>query len=221
MTDFSNLIANAVAAKLTPDFIEKEVGARVDKLLIESIDSALRSYSDTGKQIKVAIENALRVDNLDLPAYGHVVAQILKSQIEAKVSDLVSGQLAADMDELLSLAPKEVKLSEIAAAMLEENDTEWGECITVIVETGNYGGAWVYLDEREARDDSEKYKCPHRFGVSEDGSIYGAAIDNSDLKSTSRIGRTYGITQLLRAYVACGTKIILDEEYVMRGKGDY
>lgn len=221
MTDFSNLISNAVAAKMTPDFIEKEVNTRVEKLIIESIDSALRGYSKTGKQIEEAVENALRVDRLDLPAYGHVVSQILKVQIEAKVSELVSGQLAKDMDELLSLAPKEVKLSEIAKQMLERSSEEWGECITVIVETTEFGSTWVYLDEDEVIDERNKYQCKHHFGVGKDGHIYGATVDGRAQQDTKNIGRSYGIGQMLRAYVACGTKIILDEEFVERGKGDY
>lgn len=222
MADFTNLISDAVAAKMTPDFIEKEVNTRVEKLIIESIDQALRSYSKTGKQIQEAVENALRVDGLDLPAYGHVVSQILKAQIEEKVSELVSGQLAKDMDELLSLAPKEVKLSEIAKQMLDDHsDDEYGDLITVIVVYGSRGYSHVYLDEQNVYEERDKYRCRFRLGVDSEGKIYSATLDGSDLESGQRIGRLYGIGQMIRAYVACGTKIILDEEYVVRGKGDY
>lgn len=222
MTDFTSLIADAVAAKMTPEFIEKEVGARVDKLLVESVDSALRSYSDTGKQIREAVENALRVEGLDLPTYGQVVAQMLKVQIEDRVSALVSGQLAKDMDELLSLAPREVKLSEIAKQMLDEHaDDEWGDLITVIVEDDTHGYSRVYLDERGVYEERDKYKCRYRLGVDGKGKIYSASIDDRDLKSSQHIGRSYGVGQMIRAYVACGTTIILDVDSVATGKADY
>lgn len=122
MTELTNLISSAVAAKMTPDFIEKEVNSRVDKLIVESVDRALRGYSDTAKLIEKAVQDALRVDHLDLPSYGAIVTQMLKTQIEARVAPLIAGRLAADMDELLGLAPKEVKLSEIADQMREQHE---------------------------------------------------------------------------------------------------
>ncbi|MBN8845961.1 MAG: hypothetical protein J0H88_22205 [Sphingomonadales bacterium] len=96
MTALSNLISAAVAARMTPEFIEKEVDARVDKLIVESVDRALRSYSDTGKLIEKAVEDALRVNSIDLPAYGEIVAAMLKAQIERRVAPLVAERLAAD-----------------------------------------------------------------------------------------------------------------------------
>lgn len=224
MADIPNLgdaISRAVAAKLDSSFIEKEVDTRIAKLVAEAVDNALRSWSDTGKLISKAVEEALKVDRIDLPAYGATVAAILKAQIEAKVADLVSGQLQRDMDELLGLAPAEVKLSDIAKEMLAENNGEWGELITVIVGPTEYGSTWVYLDEAEVHDERKKHECRHRLGVSADGKIFAATIAGHDTKKATRIGRAYGFEQKLRAYVACGTKLILDEDFVVRGKGDY
>lgn len=223
MTDqnLGDLISASVAKNLDAAFVEKEVEARINKLIVEAVDNALRSWSDTGKLIHKAVEEALRVDRLDLPSYGSTVAVILKEQIEAKVADLVAGQLSKDMSELLSLAPAEVKLSAIADALLEENEGEYGELISVIVETSGYGTSWVYLDGGEVYTERDKYKCEHRLGVDKDGKIFSATIGGKDVKTSKHIGRSYGIEQKLRAYVACGTKLILDEDFVSRGKGDY
>lgn len=218
MTDLTNLISNAVAAKLTPDFIENEINTRVEKLIVESINSALRSYSETGKLIEKAVSDALRVDSIDLPAYGETVCKILKAQIEARVSDLVSGQLAKDMDELLNLAPKEVKLSEIAEWMLEYNRERGEGGITVIVERDDYGYSTIYLDERRLEKPQRKYDCRDcRYSLSVDkyGKIYTAKIDKKDVRDVERIGRSYGIAQKISAYVACGTKMIIDEDDVV------
>jgi len=221
---FTGLIANAVAAKMTPEFVEKEVNTRVEKLVIETIDRALRTYSDVGKMIEAAVQDALKVDRIDLPSYGHVVTQMLKAQIEARVSEVVAGRLAQDMDELLSLAPKEVKLSKIAEYMLETHDSDaWGEIITVIVEHNDHGSTWVYLDEDNVYAERDKYRCKHRLLIREDGTLAGAYVGDNTItpESKSYIGRVYGVEQRLRAYVACGTKIELDEDNVSRGKGDY
>ncbi|QSR18453.1 hypothetical protein [Novosphingobium sp. KA1] len=217
----TNLISAAVTAKMTPDFIEKEVNSRVEKLIVESVDRALRSYSDTGKLIEKAVEDALRVDHLDLPSYGAIVTQMLKTQIEARVATLVAGRLAADMDELLGLAPKEVKLSEIADLMREHHEGEgYGPVITVIVEHNEYGSAWLYLDEEAHHERRDKYKCKHSILVGRDGVISSARTADRDV-SKGWIGRAHGLEQKLRAYVACGTKIILDEDDVVTSVGDY
>ena len=217
-----DLISAVVAERLTPDFVEKEVVARVDKLIAASVEQAFRSYSDTGKLIEKAVTDALRVDRLDLPSYGSVVAGILKAQIEARVSGLVAGQLAADMEELLSLAPKEVKLSDIAADMLKLHTEDYGPVITVEVERTEYGSAWVYLDEerhlkgREARREAE---C--QLLVGKDGNISSASFRGRDINDNKHIGRPYGLAQKIRAFVACGTTITLDEDCVVTSVGDY
>lgn len=216
-------ISRAVAAKLDAEFIEKEVETRVGRLVVEAVDRALRSYSDTGRMIEEKVEEALRVNDLDLPSYGAVVAQMLKTQIEAKVSEVVAGKLSQDMDELLKLAPKEIRLSEIAAEMLKghRDDGAWGELITVIVEHSDHIGAWVYLDEEEVLKESDKHRCRYRLGIDPAGKIFSASIWGLEMKERNYIGRSYGFEQKLRSYVACGTKIILDEEFVETGIGDY
>lgn len=220
--ELSSMISAAVAERMTPEFIEKEVISRVDKLISESVDRALRTYSDTGKLIEQAVSDALKVDRLDLPSYGATVAAILKTQIEAKVAPLVAGRLAADMDELLNLAPKEVKLSAIADEMRQEHEGDaYGPVITVIVEHTNYDSAWLYLDDENVYEARDKYKCTHRLLISKDGTVSSATIDDRDIKSTQHIGPSFGLGQKIRSWVACGTRIILDEDAVVTSVGDY
>lgn len=217
-------ISAAVAAMLTPEHIEKEVQTRVAKLVTEGVDRALRSYSDTGKLIEKAVEDALRVNSLDLPSYGSTVAQILKRQIEANVSELVAGRLSQDMEELLTLAPKEIKLSQIAKEMLEkhESDGAYGEVITVIVDEGSYGSTWIYLDEDAHYDERGKYQADIGILVRhETGQIAAANFNGRDIKNQRRVGRGYGIEQKIRSMYACGTKIIIDETEVVTSVGDY
>jgi hypothetical protein len=221
--DLSNLISDAVAAKMTPEFIEKEVATRVDKLIVESVDRALRSYSDTGKLIEKAVENALRVDQIDLPSYGSTVLKILKAQIEAVVAPLVAGKLAEDMEELLSLAPKEVKLSAIADEMRKEHEggDSYGDVITVEVKHNEYGSTWVYLDEETHHERRAEVEASHRLLIGKDGVISGGWLDKRPMKDVSHVGRSYGLSQRIRAYVACGTRIIIDEDAVCISVGDY
>jgi hypothetical protein len=220
--NLTDLISRAVTARMTPEFIEKEVTSRVDKLIAEAVNTALRSYSDTGKLIEAAIAEALKVDRLDLPSYGHVVTGILKAQIEATVAPLVAGRLSADMEELLSLAPKEVKLSSIAEDMLKKHEGEaYGPVITVIVERTDSGSAWVYLDEDVVHNDRAKSCAAIRLLVTKEGTVASATINGRNTKKIDHIGRAYGLEQKVRAWVACGTVITLDEDNVVTSVGDY
>ncbi len=215
-------ISRAVAAQLDAAFVEKEVETRVGKLVVEAVDHALRRYSDTGKLITDAVEASLRVDRLDLPSYGDTVAAILKVQIESRVSELVAGRLAADMAELLSLAPKEIKLSQIAAEMLKEHSDGYGEVITVIVEVSEYGSTWIYLDEQTHHEGVRASReCRHQLLLSKDGTISSATIDRRNTKDVQHIGRSFGLGQRIRAFIACGTRIIVDEGDVVTSVGDY
>ena len=222
--NLASLVAKTVAEKLTAEAITEAVEARVSKLVEGAVESALGRYGEIGKLIEAKVSDALRVDRLDLPAYGDTVATILRKQIDARVSDLIAGQLSKDMDALLSLAPKEVKLSEIAQEMLDDHSSEYGEnLITVIVHEPDWSttSKWVYLDPREHYTERDKHRCAFSFAVNEDGSIFGASLEGKEVKPGSHIGRSYGFAQKLRAYVACGTRIILDEDEVSTGKGDY
>jgi hypothetical protein len=220
--NLSDLINRAVLARMTPDFIEKAVDVRVGKLVDEAVADALRSYSDTGKLITEAVKGALKVERLDLPSYGHVVTAMLREQIEATVAPIVAGQLAADMAELLKLAPKEIKLSEIAEKMLQHHEGgEWGKKITVIVEESHYGSTWLYLDEHVHLERSAKGNAEVRILLGKDGQISSASLSGRDLKSGSVIGANYGLQQMVRAWHACGTVIILDEDAVVTSIGDW
>lgn len=218
------LISAAVAARVTPEYVEQQVTARVDKLIDEAVNDALRSYSDNGKLIRDTVAAALKIESLDLPSYGHVVTSILKSQIEHICADLIAGRLKEDMAELLKLAPKSIKLSEIADAMRERHEGEaYGEVITVIVERNEYRSTWVYLDEDRVIADRDKWQAAVRLLIREDGTIASATLKGSDLqsKNVEQIGRAYGLEQRIRAFVACDTKIELDEDFVQTSVGDY
>lgn len=222
MTDTIDLINKAVAEVMTPQFVKEKVATRVEKLVTEAVDDALRSYSDIGKQIKEAVSASLKVNELNLPSYGCLVTGMIEEQVKNHAGALINARLAEDVRELLNIAPAEIKLSEIAKGMIEGRHEEgYGEVITVIIGDNSYGATWLYLDEEEHRPERDKHSCPHRILLSADGTIFCATIDNIDLKTTQRIGKARGLGDKIRAYYAAGTKIILDEDNVVTSVGDY
>lgn len=223
MTDTIDLINKAVAETMTPEFVKKQVATRVEKLVTEAIDDALRSYSDIGKQIKEAVHASLKVNDLNLPSYGLLVTGMIEKQVQDHAGALIDARLAEDIRELLNIAPTEIKLSQIAKEMIESQHGSdgYGEVITVIVEHNDYGSTWLYLDDEEHHSDRDKYKCRYSLLLNKDGTISSARIDKRDLKDTQHIGRGRGLADRIRAYYAASTKIILDEDNVVTSVGDY
>lgn len=222
MSDTTDLINKAVAEVMTPDFVKNQVATRVQKLVVEAVDDALRSYSGIGKQIKEAVKASLEVNDLNLPSYGLLVTGMIEKQVKDHAGALIDARLAEDIRELLNIAPAEIKLSEIAKGMIEgRHDDGYGEVITVIVERNDYGTAWLYLDEEQHHTSRDKYQCQHSLLLNQDGTISSARIDKRDLKDTQNIGRCYGLADRIRAYYAAGTKIVLDDDAVVTSVGDY
>lgn len=221
--ELTSIISAAVAAKLTPEFIDKEVNSRVEKLVIECIDRALRIYGEAGKAIEKAVEDALRVDRIDLPSYGATVSKMVTAAIEHRTAEVIQGRLKQDVEDLLKLAPKTVKISELAEALLEphKSDGAYGEVTTFIIEESEYSHRWLYLDDENVYAERDKFRCKYRLMVSEDGKIASAYIGDRAAKAEHWIGRSYGFEQRLRAYVACGTVVEFDTEYPCTSVGDY
>lgn len=238
-----SLVRDAVLKTVTPEYINDKVQEHVDKLVEDGLREALSSYSPMGKSIKDAIGEALQVgDRLNIPSYGHVVGQMLERQLQARVSDVVAGKLAADMEKLLKLAPKRVKLSDLVAELLEGDDG-LGE-VHCEVEWGEWSSAYLVISKEKPTRHSDADirvlitlpKKHHEYESSEvpEGPICSGHVNGSDLqkdvrfgygadhpRSRTRFGQWFGFEQKFLAMYACGTVIELDEDCVVTSRYDY
>lgn len=220
-----DIISSAVAATLTPEFVEKQVTNRVEKLITDIIDSSMRQYGDFGKQIEAAVKSALEIRELKLPSYGALVTAVLEREVKAHAGALIDARLTEDMRELLSIAPAEIKLSKIAEDMLEaltgDDGDRWGKVITVIVSDTEYSSRWIYLDDKEHHPERDKYKCKYRLLLNKAGAISCAYLEDKKLDDIHAIGRAWGLGDKIRAWYAAGTVIVLDEDAVVTSSGDF
>lgn len=218
MTDLNTLVIEAVAATVTPELIRDKVQKHVDDIIKDALKESLSSYSETGKMIKAAIGKALRVQDIDLPDYGFMVTQMVGALVKEHAAELIQGTLATDMAELLSIAPKTIKLSQIAKDMMDEIDDD-SSGITVHLESPGSSSAssrWLSLDPTP---DKNPHSCDVRLLVGNDGVILAGWLgEKKDLKTTKSFGNFYGLEQKIRAYYACGTVIEFDEGYVITEK---
>lgn len=217
MTDskFADLISNAVAERMQPEFVEKAIVERVDKLIDSAINDAFRSYSDTAKLIETAVQDSLKINRLEIHSFGEVVSKVLERQIHDICSETLAGKLSGRMTELLNMAPKKIKLSKIVEDMIEHGYNEdYGEVVTCIVEHDTPRDDWatVYLDENP---NTEKDRCDVNMRIYK-GEIHSAVLgwQNRHLKDLRFVGKDYGIESVIQMYFAAGTIIELDDDEV-------
>lgn len=203
------------------DHVEKKIGAAVSS----AVDGAFRSYGDVGKQIEKAVTNSLAIgDRLDVPAYGNMVMAVLRAKMDEVLGELVNERLAKEMSEILSLAPKEVKLSEVVKAMVAaiELSERYGTSVTCLVEESEsvQGYFNIYLDPEDGKD-KRRYECAVQLGVDRDGRIYSLSIDRKDAKTTVVMGAYDAFKKMVFAAYCSGSKFIVDEDFVSTNIGDF
>lgn len=200
--------------------VEKQIGGVIQR----SVEGAFRSFGHVGQQIEKAVTNALQIgDTLDIPGYGNMVMAVLRAKMDEVLSPLVNERLAAEMTEILKLAPKEIRLSELVEKMIEECDRQdrRGSSVTCIVdESGSSltpGYRWIYLDQERQKS---KHSCEAQIGVDPGGKIYHLVIDRKDAKTTVVLGAYEEWKRQLFAAYCCGSTLIVDEDAVDTGIGD-
>ena len=208
----NQLVIDAVAVTVTPEMIQEKVQKHVDDIVKDALREALSVYGETGKQIKVAITKALQIHDLDLPEYGLMVSQMVQASVAQYTNQLVAEKLAEDMRDMLSLAPKTIKLSEIVASMFEDNE-ELQEVFCELKEASYGESRWLHLSpERLSSRDSGRADI--RVLIDKNGKVAAGWLGEKDLKTTKSFGNFYGLEQKFRVYYACGTVIELDEDNV-------
>lgn len=224
-TDFQSAVIAEIERQAKADNIQKLIAQKVEAVMTESIASAFRSYGNVGKQIETAVQESLQInDRLDLPRYGVMVMAVLRQKLDERCSALIADRLDAEMNEILSIAPKELKFSALVEAVVKHASDDmaqrYGTTITCIVEQNERYSDWteVWLDDGE---DVAKRDCEIRFTVSKDGTLLSCSLDHKDPKKTVRMGGMWGYQKMLFGAYCCGSKIVMDTLDPSIGIGDY
>lgn len=216
-----------IVAEVHKQTSEPAIQALVEKKIAETVADAVKrsmeSYGDVGKQIHKVVSTALDIgDRLDVPSYGNMVMAVLRKQMDEVLQPLVTEKLAKEMNDILGLAPKELKLTDVVKAMMSEIEVSdrYGTYATCLVEESeNVSG---YL--RIAIDPEEKkrqYECALQLGVTTTGEIYSLSIDKKDAKTTVRMGYLPTYQKMVFAAYCCGSKFIVDNPEPDTGVGDF
>lgn len=225
-TNLADFITAEVHRQASGDAIRKLVETGIEKLIADTVRSAF-SFGDLRKQLADAVNDSLRIDGpLGLPGYGTMVMAMLRQSMDAIVSDIVKDRLEVEAREILKLAPKEVKLSEIIEVMKNEEDESerFGTWATCIVEESDAvpGYLHIYLDpldvesRRRGHIGYQAYNAPGKnlaavkVSVDPDGKIYALTVDAKDAKTTISMGVLEPWKRTLFALYAAGGKLDVD-----------
>lgn len=220
-TSLSDFIVAEVHRRTSEEALRDKIGVNLNKLIEEAVRAAF-SWGDLNKQITKAVEHALAIEGrLDLPSFGNTVMALLRQKLDETVNQHIAARLDAEMTEILSLAPKEVKLSEVVKQMIADLDPDdrYGTDVTCIVEesTAVAGYFNVYLDEEDGK---AKYSCDTRLQIDSEGRIFNLVMDQKDAKTTLRMG-AYGWKKPIFTAYCCGSKFIVDDQHVSTNIGDF
>jgi hypothetical protein len=232
--NLADFIAAEVARQSSEPAIRALVEQKIGQCIASAVDSSMRCFGHVGKQIEAAVAKALELSEpLDVPAYGTMVMAVLRQQMDQILTPLVNERLAAEMAEILSTAPAEVKLSAIIEAMKADEDMHdrFATHATLVIEESDNvpGYKTVFLDPEEdqkaysSRAKRSKYDVALRFSVTSEGKIYSLFVDQKDAKTTIVMGRLPTYQRMVFAAYACGGKVIIDgdEGDFDTGYGDF
>ncbi|WP_296100271.1 hypothetical protein [uncultured Agrobacterium sp.] len=212
-----------VAAKTSEDHIRQLIDKKLDEVIQGAVDDEFRYGGNLKKQITEAVSGALQVGGrLDIPAYGVMVMALLRDRLEANVSELLNKKLAADMDELLKISPKELKFSQVVESVIEDakESKSWGS-VSIIVEGSEYidGAYHVGLDHDSGI--KKRYECDTQFYVDPDGKISSLTVNRRDVTKVVGVAPYRSYQKMIFSAYACGSKLIMDDLDPSLEYGDY
>ncbi|WP_366655302.1 hypothetical protein [Fodinicurvata sp. EGI_FJ10296] len=217
----ANIVIDEVQRQTTDDAVRGIVAKNVEALIKQTVESALRSYGDIGKQIQKQVGAALEVGDLTIPSYSHMVSAVVQAKVEEHMDATINERLKIELDEILGIGAGEVKLSEIVQEMvtrLEGESDRFGSYVTCDVGETEYGSRWVRLDEGE---DVKRHSCEVRALVRDDGKIGALFLDGVDMEKSARLGSWKDHHRTLFALYCRGGKLIVDEDSVVTAIGDF
>ncbi|MBB2698915.1 UNVERIFIED_ORG: hypothetical protein GGI66_003592 [Rhizobium esperanzae] len=219
----ADFVVAEVHRQTSQDSIRAMVDKKIASVISDTVDSAFR-FGEIRKQIETAIKEALHLrEPLDVPAYGTMVMALLRQKLDEHLGQLVNEKLAAEMEDILSIAPKELKLTEVLEALFNDVDEHdrYGSHITCVIEDSSSrltsGYYWISIDPEERQD---KYSCELRFGVTPTGEIFSLSINKKDASKTIVMGGMDKYQKMIFSAYCCGTKFIIDDFDPSTGIGD-
>lgn len=209
---FDNIVASGA--------IEAAIQEQIGKAVTGAIKDQISGYnSDFSKKINERVKALIDVnlDEIDLPSYRQLIADIIKKRVGAVMTTEFTEKLDKDIGELLQPAPAEITLENLleefkASKKGAHNAYELsGNRFTLIIERNERldGYMDVYLDEEPHK---EKYSCDIHFRIKDAGEVWGLKLNGDDLKSKIFVGPMFNFEKRLFQMYTAKTRLIIEAD---------
>ncbi|MBD8689346.1 MULTISPECIES: hypothetical protein [unclassified Rhizobium] len=139
---------------------------------------------------------------------------LIREQLDANIAEMLNAKLATEMQELLQIAPKELKFSAVIEKMTEHakemGDRPWGR-IAAFIEESEYSTGHYHVGIDPDGDTLKRYNCETQFYVDSSGKISSLHVDRRDVAKGIGIASYWGYQKMIFSAYACGSKLIMDE----------
>ncbi|WP_409346799.1 hypothetical protein [Paenibacillus sp. MBLB4367] len=219
--DLNKIVNEAMVSIQQEGFVEKVVKDRLQETLKKVVDDMFGSYGDFRKQLENEVKDKLKInlDKLDLGGYNLMVLNEVKAALDKAMHIQGAEKIKEHLEELLTAAKPEYKLSELIEMFKEEaneNHEYDGDYISFHCEQSRHsrggGLAFIYFDKEERK---EKYRCDYGLTVDlGDGSVKSVKIDGKETDNKSIMRGFHGFERTMFQIFASGAKVIVDEDEV-------
>ncbi|MCL1124203.1 hypothetical protein [Shewanella surugensis] len=191
MKELHDIVTNKIGNMVENGTIEQLIENKLESLLAETVNDAMKSYSSFGKALKESIEKSIgtSLSQVSFPEYNHFVSQL----VVEKYSEVLSKEAANNIDVLLKDELKPVPDVIDAQALLDETKEYWEESAhsegeeEIDIKWDESDSA-IYMTLKHPEYESNNIKISFYNHGEESGVYHIGYINKDDRPITSGIG---------------------------------
>lgn len=220
MKELNDVVTGKIGEMISDGTVEKIISEKLEETIKESINSAMRSYSDFGKAITEKINESIQCGALDIeiPAYNQFIKSVVLEKFTQVLEENAATHLADIIEAAIPPINKQEKFSKVIDRISElwlEKAREHGKSEIEIETQENDDGTALYVTFT-APDYGEKTKVTF-YNFRDEGWHIGY-INEGGHQVTGRpsnIARTAmdDVTQMFFQYYAMQTTFENDAEF--------
>jgi len=224
MKELSEIIKEKTSEMISSGKVEEIIAQNIETSIKAAIEESLRSYSDFGKSLKSAVNDAIACDQrqIELPAYNLFVQEVAHK----KFMEVMHADAADHLEKLIGEVVKPIKKHEKTSVLLEqikeilqEKAIENGHDQISIDSSYNDDETAIYVKFNDPEYENESVKLTlYNFNHNKENTWHIGYINTNDTcitRGSKKIaGSGFGyLSDLLFKYYAMQTEFEMDEEF--------
>ncbi|MCL1124121.1 hypothetical protein [Shewanella surugensis] len=182
MKELHDIVTNKIGNMVEDGTIEQLIENKLESLLAETVNDAMKSYSSFGKALKESIEKSIgtSLNRVSFPEYNHFVSQL----VVEKYSEVLSKEAASNIDALLKEELKPVPDAIDVQVLIDETKKYWEEAAhsegkdEIDIEWRESDNA-IYMTLKHPEYDSNSIKISF-YNHGEENNVYHIGYINED-----------------------------------------